>query len=445
MITMQVYIIRHPHRIDTTVNYSLETECCMVYIPDTAVLPILASILDLVADSREIQHSFKRRPRLLSRLPGGELYCDSSLELDTDGLPAGAGRGDPTWQGATSLRYADGSSINPDRVPYFVLPLPRAWPSQFGIELGDYAAVIRGRRLAYAVFGDFGPNPGEGSIELLRRLGAERLRTDGSIINAGVGSGVVTIVFPGSGLGRRPADENELLTDLMLKAPRLFSELGGSAELVGPASARKVLPRSAPGLPITPNPGLAARVAQFADAEFGEYGHYVEDQSPLRERIGLYWKQLKRDHDGADHGVFWSAAFVSYMVHLAGGDDAFECSGMHSKYVNRAILDRIAGRTSRYWGYRTSELKPAVGDILAMNRGSGRTLDYEEARKSDHYPSHADIVTSVDAGGVHTVGGNVGKAPGTVGRKRFRWSEGTLRNANDARQQVHAILRPPAL
>ena len=31
------------------------------------------------------------------------------------------------------------------------------------------------------------------------------------------------------------------------------------------------------------------------------------------------------------------------MLHLAGEDDAFDCSGLHSKYVNRAIPDRFAG------------------------------------------------------------------------------------------------------
>lgn len=413
----------------------------MTYSPDPEVASMLGGIVELLRRSREIEPKppFRTEPALFAILPGGELYFDSSMELDTDGKPMGARRGDPDWQGETSLRYADGSSLDSDGVPYFVLPLPREWPNKFGIDLGDYAAVLRGRCLSYAVFGDFGHNPGEGSIELFRGLGAERLKDDGSIINSGVGKGVVTIVFPGSGLGRRPSDEKELLADLLLKAPRLFSELGG---LESAGGAAPLLPLDVP-TPLTP--GLAARIAELAEKEFEQYGAYAEDQSPLRERIGVYWKALGRDHDGADHTVFWSAAFVSYMVHLAGGDEAFHSASMHSRYVHQAILDRAAGRTGRYWGYRTSEVQPAVGDVLAMNRGDGPAIDFDEAGTKKDYPSHADIVTSVDADGIHTVGGNVGKAPGTVGRKCFRWSAGTLRNARKAEQQVHAVLRPPAV
>ena len=33
-------------------------------------------------------------------------------------------------------------SLDANRMPYFVLPLPKSWPPQFGISLGDYAAVL---------------------------------------------------------------------------------------------------------------------------------------------------------------------------------------------------------------------------------------------------------------------------------------------------------------
>lgn len=411
----------------------------MNYAPDQDVAMILGPIIDSLKRAEMISHSYKRAPALMALLPGGELYFDSSVELDTDGLPNGGARGDGTWQAHTSLRYADGSSLNPDRVPYYVLPLPAAWPLQFGISLGDYAAVVRGKRLAFAVFGDFGKNPGEGSIELLRQLGAERLRPDGTIINAGVGKGVVTIVFPGSGLGGRPKDEATLLSDIERKAPGLFAKLGGLA--AGQVPQPEI---AAADLSVAVPKGLGQRVVDAALAELNRFGGCAEQDSPLRERIAEYWAAVGEKHDGADHDAYWSAAFVSFMVRLAGGERAFKCSGQHSVYVNRAIRDKEAGSTGRFWAFRTSEAAPAVGDILAMNRGNMRLIDFEEARASADFPSHCDIVTSVDAQGIHTVGGNVGASPGTVGAKRFRWSGGALQNARNAKQQVYAVLRPPA-
>jgi hypothetical protein len=199
------------------------------YHPSAASLPLLGGIPALIAQARRIEQSFVRQPKILAVLPGGQLYFDSELQLDTDGAPELTG--DATHLSGTSLSYRDGKTpINANRVPYFVLPKPTSWAEQFGIGLGDLAAVIFGARVAFAVFADRGPetNLGEGSVELFRRLGQERVRPNGSVRDVGMGPGVITMVFPGSGVRADRQDETTLLAAIAARGPSLFQQLGGA-------------------------------------------------------------------------------------------------------------------------------------------------------------------------------------------------------------------------
>jgi hypothetical protein len=197
----------------------------MAYAPDPAMLENLANAAAKLTSARAVPRDFDPEPEFLGSLNSGEIFFDSELQLDTDGWPEGEGRGDPDWQPDTSLRLSDGSSLNANQVPYFVLPLN--WPAQFGIGSGDYAAVLFKAHLAFAVFGDSGPPSklGEGSIELLRRLGQERIRPNGTVINAGMGPRVMTIVFPGSGNQIDRADQRSLLAAIDRKGRTLFDGL----------------------------------------------------------------------------------------------------------------------------------------------------------------------------------------------------------------------------
>ncbi len=202
-----------------------------MYRPDPETLPLLGAIIDLLPDAKPIKKQFTRPPRIIRRLDGGQLFYDSKLELDTDGWPEGRGRGDPSWQPGTSLNYPGGVAINANTVPYIVLPQPKAWTDNHGISLGDYAAVIYKNRISFAVFADRGPDEkiGEGSIELLRRLGEERIKPDGRIRNVGMGPNVITIVFPGSGAAAHRKNQSTLLANIERHGRRLFLKLGGTA------------------------------------------------------------------------------------------------------------------------------------------------------------------------------------------------------------------------
>jgi hypothetical protein len=200
------------------------------YQPDPRSLSLLGDVLTLIPRGTLVEHEFVRPPTILTVLPGGQLYFDSELQLDTDGAPELSG--DATQQSVTSLRYRDRQPINANRVPYFVLPQPRSWPEQFGIGLGDLAAVIFRERIAFAVFADFGPKTklGEGSVELFRQLGEERVRNE-RVRDFGMDPGVITIVFPNSADRADLASEDALLTAINTRGPQLFQALGGTVPI----------------------------------------------------------------------------------------------------------------------------------------------------------------------------------------------------------------------
>jgi hypothetical protein len=198
-----------------------------MYQPDPGAVPTLGGAAPKLAAAAAIPNNFHPAPNFIGKLESGEIFFDSSLELDTDGWPDGEHAGDPDWQPDTSLRLPDHSSLDANTIPYFVLPLPPSWPAQFGIQLGDYAAVVFGQKLAFAIFGDRGPRTkiGEGSIALLRRLGEERIRPDGTVRNAGMGPRVITIVFPGSGDLSDRVDQRMLVEAIDQKGSNLFNAL----------------------------------------------------------------------------------------------------------------------------------------------------------------------------------------------------------------------------
>ncbi|MDH7975369.1 DUF2272 domain-containing protein [Sphingomonas sp. AR_OL41] len=186
---------------------------------------------------------------------------------------------------------------------------------------------------------------------------------------------------------------------------------------------------------------FADKLVATCAAEKQKYDGVLESASPLRERINDYWVFLGRpDLDGGDN-VPWSAAFISYMVHLSGAGSAFPYSAQHSVYFYRTINDRVIQKKTSFWGYPIGAIDIAPGDILGMNRSGAPKIDYDWARHNADYLSHSDIVVAVDAQGIHTIGGNVGHAPGEIGRKLFvRDGEGWV-NANGRAQFPFVVIR----
>jgi peptidoglycan hydrolase-like protein with peptidoglycan-binding domain len=132
------------------------------------------------------------------------LSYTGGMNIDADGAGA-AWRGDRYGQPNTSLRDAQGRSLDPTVTPYVVLPggFERDHP---GVHLGDIVAVQYQGKTVYAIYGDVGPRNkiGEASIATARALGISA-----SPNNGGTSSGVTYTVFPGSGTGR-PLTNDEI-------------------------------------------------------------------------------------------------------------------------------------------------------------------------------------------------------------------------------------------
>lgn len=187
--------------------------------------------------------------------------------------------------------------------------------------------------------------------------------------------------------------------------------------------------------------GFSNKLVSKAQDELAAYGGIAEHISPLKERIGLYWDFLKRpDLDGSDHEVPWSAAFVSYMVNLAGANSTFPYSAQHSVYFYRTINDKAIKKASAFWGFRPSEVTIEPGDIIGMNRSDKPPIDYNCAMTHSDYFSHSDIVVSVSGKTVEAIGGNVGSPPGEVARKIFTHSGGKLLNKSKT-QEVFVVIK----
>lgn len=184
--------------------------------------------------------------------------------------------------------------------------------------------------------------------------------------------------------------------------------------------------------------GFSAELARLAQVELARYGGMPATRSPLRERIAEYWRFLAHPEL---QGVAWSAAFISYMAHLAGAGQRFHYTLRHSDYIYRAIQARSADAPDTFVGLRADESAIEPGDILGMNRYDAPPIDYDWAARHERYKSHCDIVVSTAADEIVTVGGNVGDPPGFVGIKTYAWREGVLLNPLRPNQRVFVVIR----
>jgi Fungal chitosanase of glycosyl hydrolase group 75 len=196
------------------------------YSPNPLSTKLLGAIVDLIKRAGKIEYPFANNPRAVLKLESGALYFDTVLNLDTDGsiYYAQDGQGQPQ----TSIENADGSPVDADSVPYFVLP-EHGFYQQFGIKLGDVAAVIYLDKIEFAVFADMYGHQhleeqlGEGSIALHRALGHETI-IDGKLIDEAIAGNVITIVFPSSGV-ECDAQTPDVIREI---GKKLFRAIGGN-------------------------------------------------------------------------------------------------------------------------------------------------------------------------------------------------------------------------
>ncbi len=184
-------------------------------------------------------------------------------------------------------------------------------------------------------------------------------------------------------------------------------------------------------------PKLGATIAQNARLEYSRWAGRSELSPDMRFTLIGYWKALGlskiQAEKNVDSRVFWSAAFISFIVRASGAGSLFKYSDTHTDYVAAAKRNRVAGnKKNPFWLYRVSEIAPRVGDLICNARNSsGVTFDNVDTR--GHQDSHCDVVVAVHAGFIEVIGGNVGD---TVTLRKIRTGSGGFLGS-----EYYAVLR----
>ncbi|MDR3538063.1 MAG: DUF2272 domain-containing protein [Acetobacteraceae bacterium] len=166
-----------------------------------------------------------------------------------------------------------------------------------------------------------------------------------------------------------------------------------------------------------------------------------ERQPGLWQRVGEYWwiglnpDTLETNWTGmhdSDGNVFpasndgnfaWSAAFISYVMRIAGAGPNFPYAADHAEYINAAARKagrfinaaaHTAGNADTNWvvtAERPSQYAPRPGDLICMGRVGARSLLFDDLPVAGHFPAHCDIVvdTAVPRQ-IAVIGGNVDDA-----------------------------------
>jgi hypothetical protein len=157
-----------------------------------------------------------------------------------------------------------------------------------------------------------------------------------------------------------------------------------------------------------------------------------ENDSPFFKHVGDMWNAIGLNLDGRDRDQPWSAAFISFCVRSA-GYTGFKFAAAHARYIHDSIVKKLAGTASPFWGWRITEQKPELGDLVCQWRTQRRT--YDDAAAQDGFFSHCDIVVDVEGDQVRALGGNNSD---TVGYKKYSLdTSGFLK----AERNVFAILK----
>lgn len=183
-----------------------------------------------------------------------------------------------------------------------------------------------------------------------------------------------------------------------------------------------------------------SRAAEVAIAlrEWRAFGSSVNDDDHLNwdkperdeglwQRVGEYWwigmnpgspeSRWTGKHDEygrvfppEDDGKYaWSAAFVSYVMRIAGAGDRFPYSADHATYINAA--KRMTLGTDHGWlvtAERPDLYAPVPGDLICHGRNEAAGLRYDDLPTAELFPSHCDIVVETPGKGtISVIGGNV--------------------------------------
>jgi hypothetical protein len=182
-----------------------------------------------------------------------------------------------------------------------------------------------------------------------------------------------------------------------------------------------------PAAPQPPGGGLLSTFAAKVESAATDQWHFFGDQTydidghashvghkegddGWYQRVGTYWLDGTTTHgiDGRNHGMPWSAAFISWVMKTSGAGNRFRYSTLHAVYIYQAIRDFLQNNANTgFWGWRLNELKPSIGDVVCWSRQGG--IDYDH-QNNGNYKGHCDIIVEVQSDRIYVIGGNVGNS-----------------------------------
>jgi hypothetical protein len=143
----------------------------------------------------------------------------------------------------------------------------------------------------------------------------------------------------------------------------------------------------------------------------GEYWWLGLDPSwPQSGWTGIHNENGQVFPESQDGNYAWSAAFISYVMKMAGAGSGFPYTETHSDYINAArrhemgVAPSVALTTERMEIYA-----PQRGDLICYWRGR-RPVTYDDLPTTSRFGGHCDIVVEIKPGELDVIGGNVDNA-----------------------------------
>jgi Uncharacterized protein conserved in bacteria (DUF2272) len=144
----------------------------------------------------------------------------------------------------------------------------------------------------------------------------------------------------------------------------------------------------------------------------------------LWQRVGDYWWQGlpmgapdqgytgMHDQNGrvfpaSEDGKYaWSAAFIDYVMRMAGAGHRFPYAPDHADYINAAGEHAMGQRPNlAITAERPEAYAPQRGDLICMWR-AGHPVRFDDL-PTTRFPGHCDIVVRIHPGSLDVIGGNV--------------------------------------
>ncbi len=220
------------------------------------------------------------------------------------------------------------------------------------------------------------------------------------------------------------------------------------AACAGPQGARSPVDRLAhvPDFARKPYaPFSRADAVAIAVREWRLFGQPVDDDPPetrpepppdrkpermagLWQRVGEYWwtgqdagrpeaswtgrnDESGAEFSAADDGNYaWSAAFLSYVMRIAGAGTRFPYAPSHYVYINAAR--QVSLGETRSWAVAAEApdaYAPRLGDLICAGRGWAKRLRFQDLPTDKSFPSHCAIVVATGQE-LSIIGGNVDDA-----------------------------------